>query len=269
MVALDDDTAAAVAGRFACLADPTRVKVLHAVASAPEPVPVGALAAAVGVTQPTCSHHVRKLVDAGFAVVRREGAQTLVSVDESSRVVAPHVAAAVLGALVPPRRRAAQVPGVVVRAMREGDWPAVRAIYGEGIATGVATFETRVPSRESLDRKWLRGHRWIAVVDGEPAGWATLTASSSRACYAGVVENSLYVAESARGRGVGKALIRRQVAAADTGGLWTVQAAIFPENKGSIALHRSAGFRVVGVRERIAKLDGVWRDTVLMERRTG
>jgi L-amino acid N-acyltransferase YncA len=163
-----------------------------------------------------------------------------------------------------------QVPnGITVRAMADPDWPAVRHIYAQGIATRNATFETRVPPRETLDRKWLPGHRWVAEVDGEVAGWAAISPVSQRACYAGVGENSLYVGERFRGRGVGKALIHRQVTAADSGGLWTLQSAIFPENKASLALHRSAGFRTVGIRERIAQLDGVWRDTVFIERRSG
>jgi L-amino acid N-acyltransferase YncA len=106
-------------------------------------------------------------------------------------------------------------------------------------------------------------------VDGAVAGWAALAPVSVRSCYAGVVESSIYVGEGVRGRGVGKALIHQQVTAADAGGLWTIQTSIFPENRVSLALHRSAGFRTVGVRERIAQLDGRWRDTVLLERRSG
>jgi L-amino acid N-acyltransferase YncA/DNA-binding transcriptional ArsR family regulator len=267
MAGLDDTTAETFAHWFACLADPTRVKVLHAVAASPTPVTVGALAVEVGISQPTCSHHVRKLADVGFILVRKEGTQTMITVNDACCVGLPHAAEVVMGALAP--KQAIQVPAdVSVRAMHDDDWPAVRRIYGEGIATKMATFETKVPTREALDRKWLRDHRWVAEADGELVGWAALAPSSARACYAGVAENSLYVAESARGRGVGKALIDRQVTAADDGGLWTVQAGIFPENRGSVALHRSAGFRVIGVRDRIARLDGAWRDTVLMERRS-
>ncbi|MFD0804363.1 GNAT family N-acetyltransferase, partial [Streptomonospora algeriensis] len=158
---------------------------------------------------------------------------------------------------------------VTVRAMEPGDFDAVRRIYAEGIATGDATFETEVPPADTLDATWLADHRWIAELDGEdaPVGWAAATPASTRAAYAGVAETSVYVAESARGRGVGRALIHKQVTAADTGGLWTLQTAIFPENKPSLALHRSAGFRTLGVRERIARHHGVWRDTVMLERR--
>lgn len=156
---------------------------------------------------------------------------------------------------------------VIVRALEEGDWPAVRRIYGEGIATGDATFETEVPRRAALEAKWIAHHRWVAVVDGEVAGWAAMTPVSGRECYAGVAETSLYVGDGFRGRGVGKVLVRKQVAAADVGGLWTLQTSIFPENRASLALHHAAGFRTIGIRERIAQHHGVWRDTVFLERR--
>jgi len=143
----------------------------------------------------------------------------------------------------------------------------VRRIYGEGIATGHATFETEVPDRRELDRRWLPGHRWVAELDGAVVGWTALGPASTRPVYAGVAESSVYVADGARGRGVGTALIHKQVTAADDAGLWTLQTAIFPENRASIALHHSAGYETLAVRSRIARLDGVWRDTVLLERR--
>ncbi|SFS31420.1 L-amino acid N-acyltransferase YncA [Saccharopolyspora flava] len=155
----------------------------------------------------------------------------------------------------------------LIRELRDDDWDAVRRIYAEGIATGNATFETEVPGRDVLDAKWLAGHRWVAELDGQVAGWGAATAVSARACYAGVAETSLYIGADFRGRGVGKALLRKQIGAADEGGLWTLQTSIFPENEVSIAVHRAAGFREVGTRERIARLHGVWRDTVLLERR--
>ena len=151
--------------------------------------------------------------------------------------------------------------------MRAGDFPAVRRIYLAGIETGDATFETEVPGRDELERRWLPGHRWVAELDGRVAGWSALTPASGRQCYRGVAETSVYVDDAARGRGVGTALLRRTVDAADDGGLWTLQTAIFPENRASIALHRRAGFRTVGVRERIGRLGGRWRDTVFLERR--
>jgi L-amino acid N-acyltransferase YncA len=152
--------------------------------------------------------------------------------------------------------------------MEPCDWPAVERIYAEGIATGEATFETAPPTWSEFDRGRLPGHRLVAIENGEVAGWAALMPTSARACYAGVVEHSVYVAESTRGRGIGKALMHALIAGADAGGLWTIQTSVFPENEASVALHESVGFRVVGRRERIAQLDGVWRDTILLERRS-
>ncbi len=157
---------------------------------------------------------------------------------------------------------------VSVRALDDADWPQVRRIYAQGIATRNATFETWVPGRATLRRKWLAGQRWVAEVGGEVAGWAALTAVSARECYAGVAESSIYIADGMRGRGIGKALITHQVRTAEDAGFWTLQTSIFPENQASIRLHEWAGFRVVGTRERIAQLDGQWRDTVLLERRS-
>jgi L-amino acid N-acyltransferase YncA len=155
-----------------------------------------------------------------------------------------------------------------IRPLTSGDWPAVEAIYAAGIATGDATFETAPPSWDEFDRGRLRDHRLVAIEGGEIVGWAALSPTSTRECYAGVVEHSVYVAESARGRGVGRALMEALVAAADAVGLWTIQTSIFPENEASLALHERVGFRVVGRRERIAQQDGVWRDTILLERRS-
>jgi L-amino acid N-acyltransferase YncA len=151
--------------------------------------------------------------------------------------------------------------------MEARDWADVRRIYAEGIATGHATFETDVPDRRTLERGWLPEHRWVAELDGHVVGWAAVTPVSSRAVHAGVAETSIYIGDGYRGRGVGTALIHRQVMAADDAGLWTLQTSIFPENRAGIALHRSAGFRTLGVRERIGRHHGVWRDTVFLERR--
>jgi L-amino acid N-acyltransferase YncA len=157
---------------------------------------------------------------------------------------------------------------VVVRAMADGDWDAVRRIYAEGIATGDATFETEVPDAAELDAKWLPEQRFVAEIDGRVVGWGAAAPTSTRACYAGVAETSVYVAGEARGLGVGRALVRHQIEQADAAGLWTLQTGIFPENEASIALHLRAGFRQVGVRERIGRLNGRWRDTVILERRS-
>ena len=152
--------------------------------------------------------------------------------------------------------------------MTAEDWPAVEAIYAEGIATGRATFETAPPTFAEFDSERHRDHRFVAADAGDVVGWAALSPTSSRSCYAGVAEHSVYVTEGARGRGVGRALMETLIASADAGGIWTIQTSIFPENAASIALHERLGFRVVGHRERIAQLDGVWRDTILLERRS-
>jgi phosphinothricin acetyltransferase len=156
----------------------------------------------------------------------------------------------------------------VVEKMQDGDWPTVRAIYEQGIATGNATFETLVPSWQDWDRAHLPVCRFVARRQGQVIGWTALTPVSGRCVYAGVAEESVYVAESAWGQGVGKALLQALVDASEQAGIWTIQTGIFPENEISIALHRACGFRIVGHRERLGRLEGVWRDVVLMERRS-
>jgi phosphinothricin acetyltransferase len=133
---------------------------------------------------------------------------------------------------------------------------------------GLATFQTEVPSWAGWDAAHLRGHRLVADLLGEVVGWAALSPASTRRCYAGVVENSIYVAQGARGLGIGRALLEALIAGAEREGIWTIQTSIFPENVASLELHRRCGFRVVGTRERLAQLGGVWRDTLLLERRT-
>jgi L-amino acid N-acyltransferase YncA len=155
-----------------------------------------------------------------------------------------------------------------IRPMTAEDWPAVAAIFAEGIATRAATFETEPPDYSAFDASHHAEHRLVAAEDGLVVGWVALAPTSSRACYASVAESSVYVAEGARGRGVGRALMEALLASADTGGIWTIQAGMFPENAASLALHERLGFRLVGRFERIAQLDGVWRDTVLLERRS-
>ena len=266
---LDERSAATYSEWFAVLADPTRVRLLHTVStSSTGAMRVGDLATALGISQSTCSHHVRKLADVGFVVLRKEKTATLVAVNAACCTGLPHAADVVMGLLGPRPCCPEDLPDdVTVRALASDDWPAVRRIYAEGIATGNATFETEVPTAKALVAKWLADHRWVAELDGRVVGWTAISPVSSRPCYAGVGETSVYVAATARGRGVGKALLWRQVNEADAGGLWTLQTAIFPENRASIALHHSAGYETLAVRSRIARLDGVWRDTVLLERR--
>jgi L-amino acid N-acyltransferase YncA len=154
-----------------------------------------------------------------------------------------------------------------VRPLRPDDYPDVAAIFAEGIVTRVATHETTVPSWEEWDAAHLPGHRLVAELDGEVAGWCAIVPYSRRAVYRGVGEESVYVAERARGRGIGRALLEAVIESARAGGLWTLQAGIFPDNGASLAVHRAVGFREVGVRKRIAQLDGAWRDVVLLELR--
>jgi len=157
---------------------------------------------------------------------------------------------------------------VEIRDLRPGDWPEVSRIYTEGIATGNATFETDVPSWD----EWAGAHRptprLVGTVAGEVVAWAAVTPVSSRPVYSGVAEISLYVAEYVRGQGVGSALLTEFVSQADARGIWTLQTSVFPENEASLRLLERSGFRVVGRRERIGQIDGQWRDTVLLERRS-
>jgi phosphinothricin acetyltransferase len=155
-----------------------------------------------------------------------------------------------------------------IEAMTQEDWPDVRAIYLEGIASGNTTFETDAPAWEAWDAARLKAGRLVARTDGDVLGWAALSPVSARPAYAGVAEASLYVAARARGWGVGTSLLRALIETSERAGLWTLQGAIFPENAASLALVRRCGFREVGRRERIGRRDGVWRDTVLVERRS-
>lgn len=270
--ALDAEAATTYAEWFASLADPTRVRLLHAIATTPGGARVGDLATALGISQSTCSHHVRKLSEVGFVAVDKIGTASIVSVNPACCTGLPHAADVVMGVLSAPPCCPEDLPGdVTTRAMTEADLPVVRDIYAEGIATRNATFETDVPDLATLATKWLPEHRWVAELETDGTtrvvGWTATSPISARACYAGVGETSVYVTEAARGRGVGKTLLHRQVNEADTAGLWTLQTSIFPENRASIGLHHAAGYQTLAVRSRIAQLDGVWRDTVFMERR--
>jgi L-amino acid N-acyltransferase YncA len=156
---------------------------------------------------------------------------------------------------------------VRIEGMTADDWPEVRAIYEEGLATGVATFEISAPSWEQWDAARLPHSRLVAR-DDLVLGWAALSAVSQRLCYAGVAEVAVYVAASARGRSVGRALLEAVIASAEAHGIWTLQGATIATNAASLALQARCGFREVGRRERIAKRDGLWHDTILTERRS-
>jgi len=157
---------------------------------------------------------------------------------------------------------------LVIEPMRREDWPSVEGIYCAGIATGNATFETEPPGWEQWDARHLPFARLVARHAGIVAGWAALSAVSTRKVYVGVAEVSVYVAETARGKGLGKVLLQALIESSEQHSIWMLQAGIFPENAASIRLHEACGFRIVGRRERIAQLHGRWRDTVLMERRS-
>jgi L-amino acid N-acyltransferase YncA/DNA-binding transcriptional ArsR family regulator len=266
---LDERAAGTYAEWFAVLADPTRVRLLHAVSTATSgSIRVGDLATLLGISQSTCSHHVKKLAEVGYVAVDKVGTSSVVSVNPACCTGLPHAADVVMGTLATVPCCPEDLPDdVATRAMSDDDLAVVRDIYAEGVATRNATFETRVPTATKLASAWLPDHRWVAELDGAVVGWAAAAPVSRRECYAGVAETSVYVTEPARGRGVGKALLHRQVNEADRGGLWTLQTSVFPENRASIALHHSAGYRTLAVRPRIARLDGVWRDTVFLERR--
>jgi L-amino acid N-acyltransferase YncA/DNA-binding transcriptional ArsR family regulator len=268
---LSDLSAKTYAEWFACLAEPTRVRMLHAVATTPAGLTVGELTELLGISQSTCSHHVRKLADTGFVLLHKEGTTTRVTVNYACCAGLPHAADAVMGLLddTSPCCSTDVPDDVAIRALEDDDWPAVRRIYGDGIATGIATFETAVPTRDVLEATWLPGHRWVAEIGGTVIGWTAARRVSSLDHAAGIGETATYVAEPHQHRGIGTALIHTQVTAADDAGLWTLQASILTENRPAIALYHAAGFRTVGVRERIAQRDGIWHDTLLLERRAG
>ena len=159
-------------------------------------------------------------------------------------------------------------PAVHIRPLAPEDWETVRAIYLAGIATGNATFETSAPAWDEWNRAHLPGFRLVATAGEAVVGWAALSSVSARSVYAGVAEVSVYVAPALYGRGIGRALLETLVRESEQNGIWTLQASVFSENSASISLHKSCGFREVGTRERIGKMNGVWRDTVLLERRS-
>lgn len=255
---------------FALLADPTRVRLLHLLStSSTGAMRIGDLAQSLAISQSTCSHHVEVLKKVGFVVVDKVGTSSMVSVNAACCTGLPHAADVIMGTLSSSPCCPDDLPAdVTTRAVADDDMSAVLAIYDEGLQTRNATFETKLPTARQLRSRWLPGMAWVAELGGEVVGWTAITPVSARQCYVGVGESSVYVTATARGRGVGKALLFAQVTEADAAGLWTLQTSVFPENRASLALHRAAGYRTLAVRTRIAQLDGVWRDTVLLERRS-
>lgn len=161
------------------------------------------------------------------------------------------------------------ITNMKIQNMAPSDWPAVAAIYLEGIRTGNATFQTEAPAWEAWDIAHLPVCRLVAMVENKVAGWAALSLVSNRSVYAGVAEESVYIGEDFRGQGIGLALLQHLVLESEAHGFWTLQAGIFPENQASLRIHEQCGFRVFGRRERIGQMGGVWRDTLLLERRSG
>jgi L-amino acid N-acyltransferase YncA len=167
------------------------------------------------------------------------------------------------------RRTAAQPAGTLrIEAMTEAHAAAVLAIYQAGIDEGNATFETLVPAWEDFSSARLAQHRFVATGAGQVLGWVAASAVSSRPAYAGVVEHSVYVDPGARARGVGRRLLRALIDSTEAAGIWTIQSGVFPENTASLAVHAAAGFRTVGIRERLGQHHGRWRDVQLIERRS-
>ena len=199
---------------------------------------------------------------------RKDGTTTLVSINEACCTGLPHAADVLMGALaIQPCCVEDLPPDVTVRPMVATDWPAVRQIYAQGLATANATSETRVLTRAALDKRWLPEHRWVAEIENVVAGWATVSPVLLGQGYPRIGEVAVYVRDGMRHRGVGKSLLSQLVDAADASEISTLQALIFPENHAALNLHRAAGFRTVGAHERLALHNGRWRDVLSVERR--
>jgi phosphinothricin acetyltransferase len=157
---------------------------------------------------------------------------------------------------------------VKLRALLATDWETVVQIFQEGIVTKLATFRTQVPTWSAWDQGHLEHSRIVSLVEGQVVGWAALSPVSSRPAYRGVAEVSIYVSTQILGAGIGSRLLAQLIAESEQAGIWTLQSTVFPENEGSMRLHKKFGFRVVGYREKISRVDNIWRDTVLLERRS-
>src|SRR5215471_133631 len=262
---------------FRALADGTRVKIVSLLARHGRPMKVGEIVAAVQVGQSTVSQHLKVLAAVRFVLAERRGTARYYRINAACVDRFP-TAAGLVGGLAAPLPDLDLLPlppftrpiGLAVCPMCPSDADQVLAVYQAGLEAGDASFETEAPSWADFDAAKLPGHRHVATADdtGELLGWAAAAPVSSRGAYAGVVENSVYVAPGARGRGVGGALLQALIGSTEADGIWTIQSGIFPENTASLRLHEREGFRVVGIRERMGHLDGRWRDVVLVERRS-
>ncbi len=265
---------------FRALADGTRVKIVSLLARHGRPMKVGEIVAAVHVGQSTVSEHLKILAAVRFVLAERRGTARYYRINDACVNLFPTAADLVggLAAPVPAHPDHAQPllgafgesAGVTIRPMRAADADRVLAVYQAGLDAGDASFETEAPSWEAFDAAKLPGHRHVAAAadTGEVLGWVAASVVSGRHAYAGVVEHSVYVAASARRRGVGAALLQALIDSTEAAGIWTIQSGIFPENIASLRLHQRKGFRVVGTRQRIGRQRGRWRDVVLVERRS-
>ena len=163
---------------------------------------------------------------------------------------------------------AIETSAITIAELQPEHWTRVARIYADGIVTENATFETAPPKWDRWDSSHLAEHRFVALRHGEVVGWVAVSPVSDRCVYGGVVENGVYVAADARGQGVGRMLLEALIASTEAAGIWTIQSGIFPENQASLRLHQQAGFEIVGRRKRLGKLNGVWRDVLLLERRS-
>jgi L-amino acid N-acyltransferase YncA/DNA-binding transcriptional ArsR family regulator len=295
---LPRDEARQYAAWFRALSDPTRIQVVSVLARAAGSLTVGQIVAATKVSQATVSQHLKVLAEVRFVLADRQGTKRYYRLNEAcvgsfptaadlvGGRAAPAPAGAFLAGAFPgglptglpdglpaslPDGLPASLPdGLTIRPMVNGDAAQVLAIYQAGLDSGEASFETSAPSWADFDAARLPGHRLVAAdpASGEVIGWAAVSPVSDRYVYEGVVEHSIYVAPAARRRGVGAALLRALIRSTAAAGIWTIQSGIFPENTASLRLHEKAGFRVVGIRKRIGRHYGRWRDVLLLECRT-
>jgi L-amino acid N-acyltransferase YncA/DNA-binding transcriptional ArsR family regulator len=280
---VERQTAEQYAAWFRALSDPTRVQIVSLLAERGEPMKVGDIVSAANVGQSTVSQHLKILADVRFVLAEQRGTARWYRLNEACVGAFPTAADLVLGRTPPQALPAAAAgapeagappgaspPGHSIRPMRPTDSSRVLSIYQAGLDTGEASFETTAPSWAAFDAAELPAHRYVAVsgTTGDVIGWVAASAVSGRCVYSGVVEHSVYVDPRARQRGVGLALLRAFIASTEAGGIWTIQSGVFPENTASLRVHQRAGFRVVGLRERLGCHHGRWRDVALLERRS-